>query len=77
VPGPAAGASRFGGDDGSADPAVAVALADFSAGRGSEHDAVLAIAGSRLLVPIVAAVADAGCAVVVDVAAAVRPRGQD
>ena len=51
--------SRFGGDDGSADPAVSAALADFSAGQGSEHDAVLAMARSRLLVPIVAAVADA------------------
>jgi hypothetical protein len=58
VPGLSAGLSRFGGDDGSADPAVAAALAAFSSGRGSEHDAVMSLVPSRLLVPVVAAVAD-------------------
>ncbi|MGD0374007.1 MAG: SseB family protein [Streptosporangiaceae bacterium] len=50
-----AGVSRFGGDDGSADPRVIAALADLAAGRGSEHAALLWLARSRLLVPIVAA----------------------
>jgi hypothetical protein len=59
VPGPIGDVSRFGGDDGSADPAVAAALAAFSSGQGSEHDAVMSLARSRLLVPIVAAVASA------------------
>jgi hypothetical protein len=58
VPGLSAALSRFGGDDGSADPAVAAALAAFSCGRGSEHDAVMSLVPSRLLVPIVAVVAD-------------------
>jgi hypothetical protein len=57
VPGLSAGLSRFGGDDGSADPAVAAALAAFSSGRASEHEAVMSLAPSRLLVPIVAVVA--------------------
>lgn len=58
MPGLSAGLSRFGDDDGSADPAVAAALAAFSSGRGSEHDAVMSLVPSRLLVPIVAVVAD-------------------
>jgi hypothetical protein len=52
------GSSRFGGDDGSAQPRLAAALAAFAAGLGSEHAAVQALAGTRLLVPIVAAAAD-------------------
>ncbi len=59
MPGPIGDINRFGGDDGSADPAVAAALAAFSSGRGSEHDAVMSLARSRLLVPIVATVAGA------------------
>ena len=53
-----AGVSRFGRDDGSAEPRVAAALAAFAAGQGSEHAAVTSLAQSRLLVPIVAATAD-------------------
>jgi hypothetical protein len=52
-----AGGQRFAADDGSADPQVAAALAEFSRGAGSEHAAVMSLARSRLLVPIVAAVA--------------------
>jgi SseB protein N-terminal domain len=47
--------SRFAADDGSADPAAAAALAAFAAGTGSEHAALTALAGVRLLVPVVAA----------------------
>ena len=50
-----AGVSRFGGDDGSADPGVVAALGAFASGRGSEHAAVMSLMRSRLLVPIVAA----------------------
>jgi hypothetical protein len=57
VPLPAAGESRFRDDDGSADPRVAAALAAFGSGQGSEHAALTALAGSRLLVPIVAVAA--------------------
>ena len=53
-----AGASRFGNDDGSADPAVTAALAAFAGGTGTEHAALTALAASRLLVPLVAALAD-------------------
>jgi hypothetical protein len=49
------GDSAFRDDDGSADPAAAAALAAFAAGTGSEHAALTALAGSRLLVPVVAA----------------------
>jgi len=48
------GDSPFRDDDGSADPQAAAALAAFGAGRGSEHAALSALAGSRLLVPVVA-----------------------
>ena len=41
-------------DDGAADPAVAAALTAYAAGQGSEHAALTALAGSRLLVPVVA-----------------------
>jgi SseB protein N-terminal domain len=55
VIGLSSGDARFSADDGSADPAVAAALAAFAAGTGSEHAALLALAGGRLLVPVVAA----------------------
>jgi SseB protein N-terminal domain len=55
VPLPAAGESRFRDDHGSAEPRVAAALAAFGSGQGSEYAALTALAGSRLLVPIVAA----------------------
>jgi hypothetical protein len=57
VPLPAAGESRFRDDQGSAEPRVAAALAAFGSGQGSEHAALTALAGSRLLVPIVAVAA--------------------
>jgi type III secretion system (T3SS) SseB-like protein len=47
--------SKFAADDGSAEPAAAAALAAFAAGTGSEHAALTALAGARLLVPVVAA----------------------
>jgi hypothetical protein len=53
-------ADRFRDDDGSADPAAAAALAAFAAGAGSEHAALLALAATRLLVPVVAGLGDAG-----------------
>ena len=49
---------RFRDDDGSADPQAAAALAAFAAGEGSEHDALTALACSRLLVPVVASLSD-------------------
>jgi SseB protein N-terminal domain len=48
------GESPFRDDDGSADLRAAAALAAFGAGLGSEHAALSALAGSRLLVPVVA-----------------------
>jgi len=53
------GGQQFRGDDGSADPAVAQALAGFGAGQGSEHAALAAVAASRLLVPVVAVLTQA------------------
>jgi hypothetical protein len=50
------GQDQFRDDDGSADPAVAAALAAFAAGHGSEHEALTALAAARLLVPLVATV---------------------
>jgi type III secretion system (T3SS) SseB-like protein len=46
------------GDEGAADPKVAAALAAYASGAGSEHAALTALAGSRLLVPVVAVPAD-------------------
>ena len=54
------GGQQFRGDDGSADPAVADALARFGTGEGSEHAALTALAASRLLVPVVAVLTEAG-----------------
>jgi type III secretion system (T3SS) SseB-like protein len=50
--------ARFRGDHGSADPAVAGALAAFRDGQGTEHAALTALASSRLLVPVVAAASE-------------------
>ena len=47
-------------DRGHADPRVAAALGAFAAGHGSEHAALAALAGARLLVPVVALLAEAG-----------------
>jgi hypothetical protein len=52
-----AGEQRFRDDDGSANPAVTTALSAFAAAEGSEHAALTALAGIRLLVPFVAALA--------------------
>lgn len=54
------GQARFRGDDGSADQTVAAALTAFGAAEGSEHTALMALAGSRLLVPVVATASEAG-----------------
>lgn len=48
----------FRDDDGSADPSAAAALSAYAAGTGSEHDALTALAATRLLVPVVAVLAD-------------------
>jgi hypothetical protein len=50
--------SRPSGDTGEADPAVTEALDAYARGTGSEHDALTAIAGTRLLVPVVAVLAE-------------------
>jgi hypothetical protein len=46
-------------DRGDADPQVAAALGAFAAGRGSEHATLVALGGARLLVPVVALLAEA------------------
>jgi hypothetical protein len=45
-------------DDGAADPGVTGALADFAAGQGTEQAVMTALARSRLLVPVVAVLAE-------------------
>jgi hypothetical protein len=52
--------SAFAGDDGSADPGVAAALAARGAGSGTVADVVSALAGTRVLVPVLAEVDSAG-----------------
>jgi hypothetical protein len=52
------GDERFRADGGTADPAVTNALAAFAAGTGGEHAALVALADSRLLVPVVPVLAD-------------------
>ena len=54
----AGGDLKFRDDDGSADPRAAAALAAFASGQGSEQAALATLAGSRLLVPVVAAVSE-------------------
>jgi hypothetical protein len=51
--------SRPAGDTGGADPAVTAILAAYAAGEATEHAVLAAIAGSRLLVPVVAVLAEA------------------
>jgi hypothetical protein len=46
-------------DRGDPDPRVTAALNAFAAGQGSEHAALLALAATRLLVPVVAVLAEA------------------
>ena len=45
--------SKRSADTGEADPVVALALDAYARGTGSEHDALTAVAASRLLVPVV------------------------
>jgi hypothetical protein len=52
------GDPAFRDDDGSASATVTAALAAFAAGQGSEKAALAALAASRLLVPVVAVLAD-------------------
>lgn len=47
-------AGGFAGDDGAADAALSQALAERAAGRAADEDVVAALAGARLLVPVVA-----------------------
>jgi SseB protein N-terminal domain len=64
-PGPAGGrvglvpVSRPAGDDGGADPAVTAVLAAYAAGEAAELAVLTAVAASRLLVPVVAVLAEA------------------
>ena len=53
-----AGDERFRDDHGEADPAVAASLGAYAAGTGREHAVLTALADSRLLVPVVAVLAD-------------------
>ena len=54
------GVTRPAGDTGAADPAVTAVLAAYAAGAATEHAALTAVAASRLLVPVVAVLAEAG-----------------
>ena len=47
------GGQRFAGDDGKADPRVAAILAGYAAGQELEQTALIALAGTRLLIPLV------------------------
>lgn len=51
--------SRPAGDTGDADPAVTAALAAYAVGEATEHAVLAVIAASRLLVPVVAVLAEA------------------
>jgi len=51
--------TRPAGDTGGADPAVTAILAAYQAGDATEHAALSAVAATRLLVPIVAVLAEA------------------
>jgi SseB protein N-terminal domain len=56
------GGQQFRGDRGAAEPRVTAALAAYQAGQGSEQAALTALAASRLLVPVVAVLADGAAA---------------
>lgn len=56
------GGQQFRHDHGGADPRVTEALAAYQAGKGSEQAALTALAGARLLVPVVAVLADGSAA---------------
>ena len=53
-----AGDARYRDDIGAANPALAAALSAYAAGTGCEHAVLAALAGGRLLVPVVAMPAD-------------------
>ncbi len=52
------GGQQFRHDDGAADPRVAHALSAYLEGKGSEQAALVALSAARLLVPVVAVLAD-------------------
>jgi hypothetical protein len=52
------GGQQFRDDRGAADPQVSAALAAYLAGQGSEQAALTALAAARLLVPVIATLAD-------------------
>ena len=52
------GGQQFRGDRGGADPAVTAALAAYQAGQGSEQEALAALDAARLLVPVIAVLAE-------------------
>ena len=52
------GGQQFRADHGGADPRVAAALAAYLAGQGSERAALQALAAARLLVPVIAVLAE-------------------
>jgi hypothetical protein len=52
------GGQQFRGDRGAADPRVTAALGAYQAGQGSERAALTALATARLLVPVIAVLAD-------------------
>jgi hypothetical protein len=52
------GGQQFSADHGGADPRVAAALAAYLAGQGSERAALQALAAARLLVPVIAVLAE-------------------
>ena len=56
------GGQQFRDDNGAADPRVAAALAAYQAGRESEQAVLTALAAARLLVPVVAVLADGSAA---------------
>ena len=56
------GGQQFRDDNGAADPRLAAALAAYQAGRESEQAALTALATARLLVPVVAVLADGSAA---------------
>jgi SseB protein N-terminal domain len=62
VTGLAGGDARYSDDRGEADLAVAAALDAYAAGAGAERAVLTALAVSRLLVPVVAVLADTGVA---------------
>ena len=56
------GGQQFRDDNGAADPRVAAALAGYQAGQGSEQAALTELATARLLVPVIAVLADSSAA---------------